>query len=204
MYGATGIGGWGFIVTGEDAGEIHPFDPVTVKVQVPGDIACKVIPEPLPVIIIPSGFLVSVQVPVVGNPLSVTLPEDITHVGWVIAIMIGAEGAPGPVLIVTPVEEGDEQPSEFITVKKYVPGGTEEMVAELPVPGCLTLSGERTTVHEPGDGNPERITVPVGTAQVGCVIVPITGADGLGGGELMVTLSEEREVQLFPAVTVNE
>ena len=38
--------------------------------------------------------------------------------------------------------------------------------------------GERVSVHIPDAGKPLKATLPVGTAQVGRVIVPTAGAEG--------------------------
>jgi len=51
------------------------------------------------------------------------------------------------------------------------------------------------------EGNPFNITLPVARAQVGCVIVPMVGAEGVTGCGLIITLAEAAEVQ--PWVTVN-
>ena len=51
------------------------------------------------------------------------------------------------------------------------------------------------------EGNPFNTTLPVARAQVGCVIVPMVGADGVTGCGLIITLAEAAEVQ--PWVTVN-
>lgn len=50
------------------------------------------------------------------------------------------------------------------------------------------------------EGNPFNTTLPVARAQVGCVIVPIVGADGVTGCGLIITLADAAEVQ--PSVTV--
>ena len=50
------------------------------------------------------------------------------------------------------------------------------------------------------EGNPFNTTLPVAIAQVGCVIVPIVGADGVTGCGLIITLADAAEVQ--PSVTV--
>ena len=52
------------------------------------------------------------------------------------------------------------------------------MVVEVPEPVLVTAPGLRVNVHVPVDGNPFRITLPVVMAQVGCVIVPTSGAEG--------------------------
>ena len=50
---------------------------------------------PVPVVIIPPGDLVNVQVPVAGRPLNATLPVVTVHFGWVIAPIAGAVGVGG-------------------------------------------------------------------------------------------------------------
>jgi hypothetical protein len=62
--------------------------------------------------------------------------------------------------------------------------------------------GDRVKVHVPVDGNPLRTTLPVADAQVGCVIVPKTGAVGVWGCGLITTFAEKAEVQPFELVTV--
>ena len=47
---------------------------------------------PVPVIVVPPGVFVNVQVPVAGKPFNTTLPVDITHVGCVMVLATGAEG----------------------------------------------------------------------------------------------------------------
>ena len=52
------------------------------------------------------------------------------------------------------------------------------------------------------DGKPLNTTLPVDTAQVGCVIVPTTGAVGVAGCALMTTLADATEVHPAALVTV--
>ena len=61
---------------------------------------------------------------------------------------------------------------------------------------------DSVTVHVPDDGNPLKATLPVAVVQVGWVMAPTTGADGLSGDALMVALSDEAEVQPAALVTV--
>jgi len=49
-------------------------------------------------------------------------------------------------------------------------------------------------------GSPFNTTLPVATEQVGCVIVPTTGAEGVTGCGLMTILAEGAEAH--PTVTV--
>ena len=73
----------------------------------------------------------------------------------------------------------------------------------VPVPVVVITPGKRVIVQVPVAGKPFRITLPVETMQVGCVIVPVTGAGGVDGSALMITFDDATEVQ--PArVTVKE
>ena len=56
--------------------------------------------------------------------------------------------------------------------------------------------------HVPVEGNPESVTLPVGTSFVGCTIVPITGAPGVAGCETITTFAEGGEEQSSDVVTV--
>jgi len=57
-------------------------------------------------------------------------------------------------------------------------------------------------VHVPVAGKPDKTTLPVATAQVGCVIVPTIAADGVEGCVLMATLAEAGEIHPEELVTV--
>jgi hypothetical protein len=62
--------------------------------------------------------------------------------------------------------------------------------------------GLRVNIHSPLSGSPVISILPVETLQVGCTIVPITGAFGVAGWIFIVTLVEELEVQPEALVTV--
>ena len=62
-----------------------------------------------------------------------------------------------------------------------MPGSRPEIVIDVPVPDVVTSPGLRVTTHEPEDGREFKTTLPVATAQVGWVIVPIPGGDGVAG-----------------------
>ena len=87
--------------------EIHPAELVTVNVYVPAARPLTVVDEVLPVVVIPPGLRVSVQVPD-GNPLSTTEPVATEQVGCVM-LTAGAEGlvlgalVPLPALLVHPL-----------------------------------------------------------------------------------------------------
>ena len=71
---------------------------------------------PVPVVVVPPGVFVNVQVPVAGKPFNTTLPVDITHVGCVIVLTIGAEGEPGAVLMTTLPDAAEIHPDALVTV----------------------------------------------------------------------------------------
>ena len=92
-------------------------------------------------------------------------------------------------------DEADVQPFPFVTVNVYVPAGRLVIVVLVPVPVVVTPPGLLVNVHVTMDGRPLKITLPVAVSQVGCVIVPTTGADGTGGGEGISTLSDGTDTQ---------
>ena len=98
----------------------------------------------------------------------------------VVGFVINMSGVPGRGLITTSDEAAEVQPTEFVTVNEYVPGSSPVIVREVPVPEVSTSSGYLVRVQVP-DGNPLRTTLPVETVYVGWVMVPTTGAEGVGG-----------------------
>jgi len=75
----------------------------------------ELVPEP--VVVVPPGDLVNVQVPVAGNPDTTTLPVATLQVGWVIVPIVGAVGVEAWVLIVTSADAGEIHPEALVTVK---------------------------------------------------------------------------------------
>jgi hypothetical protein len=71
---------------------------------------------PVPVVVVPPGVRVKVQLPVAGNPFKITLPVATEQVGWVIVPTVGAVGVAGWVLITTLAEEDEIQPEALVTV----------------------------------------------------------------------------------------
>lgn len=67
--------------------------------------------------------------------------------------------------------------------------GSPVKVVVVPVP----VIPPGLSVHMPVAGNPLRSTLPVETKQVGWVIVPTTGADGIVGCALTTALAEGAE-----------
>lgn len=102
----------------------------------------------------------------------------------------------------TPVEELEVQPDEFVTVNVYVAEVSDVTVKLPPLPVYMTSPGDCVIVHPP-PGNPFNLILPVATEQVGCVTVPIVGGD-CTGGELITTPEVSDEVQPEDAATDQE
>ena len=75
-------------------------------------------------------------------------------------------------------------------------------MVEVPVPVEVTAPGFLVSVHVPELGSPLRATLPVGTVQVGWVLVPTTGAVGAVGTALITTLPVAGETHPEASVTV--
>jgi hypothetical protein len=105
-----------FITTFADADEVQPEALVTVYVYVPSESADIVELVPVPVDVVPPGFLVRVHVPVEGNPFKMTLPVAKAQLGCVIVPTVGAVGVAGWSLITTLVEAAEMQPVALVTV----------------------------------------------------------------------------------------
>ena len=148
---------------------------------VPEDKPDTVVVAPVPVLVTAPGLRVNVQVPTDGKPLNVTLPVAKAQLGCVIVPTTGVLGVEGCELIATSALATDTQPSAFITVNVYVPEDKPETVVLAPIPVLVTAPGLRVNVQVPTDGKPLNATLPVANAQLGCVIVPTTGALGVDG-----------------------
>ena len=68
---------------------------------------------------------------------------------------------------------------------------------EVPVPVEVTAPGFLVSVHVPEEGRPLRATLPVGTAQVGWVLVPTTGAAGASGDSINYNISLLQEKRIL-------
>lgn len=117
-------------------------------------MAVTVVVAPLPVIVTPPGVLVSVQVPVAGNPLNTTDPVDIAHVGWVIVPTTGAVGEEGWGLITTSADAAEVHDSALVTIKLYVPATRPDIKVEVPVPLVIIDPGFLISVQVPVAGKP--------------------------------------------------
>ena len=87
------------------------------------------------------------------------------------------------------------------TVKVYVFAARPLNTPVVPVPVIVADPGDAVTVQAPA-GNPLNATLPVGTAQVGCVMVPMMGAVGVAGCALITALIDAGEVHPAAFVTV--
>jgi len=137
-----------------------------------------------------------VQLPA-GRPLRTTEPVATVQVGCVGAAVIGAVGVAGCASITTSADAVDVQPAALVTVKLYVPVARPVMV----LVGVLPVMAPGLIVQLPA-GRPLRTTDPVATVHVGCVIVPTTGAVGVGGCALITTFAVAVDVQPAALVTV--
>jgi hypothetical protein len=72
---------------------------------------------PVPVVVVPPGVLVNVQVPVAGKPFNTTLPVATSHVGCVMVPTAGADGVDGLESITTSADAAEVHPAELVTVK---------------------------------------------------------------------------------------
>ena len=107
--------------------------------------------------------------------------------------VITTEGTPGRAIINTLTEDADVQPTWFVTVKVYVPGSSPDTVLVEPEPLVFTPPGFWVSIHMP-EGNPSNTTLPVGKANVGWVIVPASGCDGVTGCSLITAFDDITEV----------
>ena len=81
--------------------------------------------------------------------------------------------------MITLSEAVEVHPEALVTVYVYVPGASPEMVVLVPVPVVVDPPGDRVNVQVPAEGRSLSTTLPVPTAQVGCVIDPTIGAEGI-------------------------
>src|SRR5665647_1628569 len=125
-----------------------------------------VVLEPVPAI--DPGLIV--QLPA-GKPFNTTVPVADAQVGCVMVPTTGAVGVAGCAFMTTLPDAGEVHPTELVTVKLYVFAAKPDIVVlevdPIIPPGLIVQLPE---------GNPLNTTLPVANAQVGCVMVPTTGA----------------------------
>jgi hypothetical protein len=188
--GAAGVTGCATIAILADAAEVHPEMLVTLKVKVVAAVSPEtVVVVPELVVLIRTGVLTSVQVPLAGNPLSATLPVATAQVGWLMVPTTGAEGVTGCASMATLDDAAEVHPELLVTLKvKVVAAVSPETVVEVPDPLVLIRAGVLTSVQVPVAGKPLTTTLPVTTEQVGWVMVPTTGVAGAVQGEVTFTV----------------
>ena len=165
--GAVGVVGWVLITAFPEATEVQPKELVTVKVYILADSPLKMPVVPVPLIVVDPTDSVTVHVPVAGNPLKVTLPVAVEHVGWVITPTTGVGGVVGWLLIIALTEANDTQPKELVTVKVYVLADSPLKIPVVPVPLIVVDPTDSVTVHVPVAGNPLKATLPAEVEQSG-------------------------------------
>jgi len=83
---------------------------------VPAERLLIVVVVPVPVVSVPPGVRVKVQVPLEGRPLISTLAVATLQLGWVIVPAIGADGIAGCASMRISDEDTDVQPEALVTV----------------------------------------------------------------------------------------
>jgi hypothetical protein len=83
-----------------------------------------------------------------------------------------------------------------------MPASSPDIVVPVPVPVEVLPPGVLVIVQVPVAGRPLKATLPVATAHVGWVIVPVTGGDIDAGCEFITTLPDGAETQPAVAATV--
>ena len=127
-----------------------------------------VVLTPVPVVVVPPGNLVIVQVPDAGNPFNTTLPVATAQVGWLMVPTTGAEGVTGCASMATLDDAAEVHPELLVTLKvKVVAAVSPETVVEVPDPLVLIRAGVLNSVQVPVAGKSLSTTLPVATAQSG-------------------------------------
>lgn len=83
-----------------------------------------------------------------------------------------------------------------------MPAASDETVALVPEPFDEMPPGYLTSIHSSFAGRFSRTTLPVARSQVGCVIVPITGAGGVTGCALITNSADAGETHPAALATV--
>lgn len=91
----------------------------------------------------------------------------------------------------------DVHPAAFVTVKLYVPAVKPVSVTSEPVPEIAPGLMVQVPV-----GRPLISTLPLDDEQLGCVIKPMTGVEGVTGCILITTSADISEVHPAAFVTI--
>lgn len=125
---------------------------------------------------VPPSILYSRPTPIGLVTVTTALPKPRSQ----FTVWTGAAGDAGWAFTVTGAEGTDVQPARLVTVNVQVPGVNPVTVVVVPEPLDVVAPGLRVRVQLP-EGSPLNATLPVATEQVGCVIIPVTGAVGTAG-----------------------
>jgi hypothetical protein len=117
-------------------------------------------------------------------------------------VYVGSAGEAGWGLITRGDEGTDVHNASLVTVKVYVPGSRPDTVIDDPLPDVVTFPGLRVSTQIPEGGREFNTTLPVARIQVGWVMFPITGADGVAGCAFITAFDDGAEVQPVEFVTV--
>jgi hypothetical protein len=83
-----------------------------------------------------------------------------------------------------------------------MPGVSPVTVPDVPVPVVVAPPGLVVIVQVPVEGSPLRTTLPVTRVQLGWVIVPTIGAEGVKGCGLITISEEGNEIHPSAFVTI--
>jgi len=159
---------------------------------VPEDKPDKVYDKPLPAMA--PGLIT--QLPA-GKPDNTLVPVATEQVGCVVAPNVGAAGVTGCALIIMLADTGEVQPEAFVTVYAYVPVTRPDSVLLVPVPAM-----DPGFIVQLPAGRLFSVTLPVASAQVGCIMAPTVGAVGVEGCALITILTDADEEHPTELVTV--
>jgi hypothetical protein len=109
----------------------------------------------------------------------------------------GAEGVAGCILMITLAVAAEVQPDAFVTVNAYEPATRSDTVVLVVEPAI-----DPGLMIQLPEGKPLKTTLPVATAQVGCVTAPTKGIAGVAGCGFMTTFADTGEMQPTEFLTV--
>ena len=105
------------------------------------------------------------------------VPVATAQVGCMVVLAVAAGGAVGWALMIIFADAGEIQSRSFVTVKLNVDPAVKPDI-EVLEPDPVIAPGLIVQLPE---GKPFNTTLPVGTPQVGCVMMPTAGVAGPDG-----------------------
>jgi len=147
---------------------VHPEEFLTVMVWLPLAMPVNAVPvcQGLP------SMLYSRSAPIGLVTVTTAFPDPREQS----AVCTGLSGDAGCASITTLADAGEVHPVALVTLKLYVPAIKSDIVKLVPVPAIAP-----GLIIQLPDGKSFNTTLPVAVAQVGCVMVPTTGAGGADG-----------------------